>query len=132
MKIAKVTFKNPAQMIVVEDDQMIQTLATYASDHPLDVRILPRTARGRPYFPNAHSLNSVLEVLPINSITITNQIAWRLIFRKGFDDLLRCPSRGRMFGDIEVNHPTSLVRQHNEHKQHGARFAGRLPTVGGE
>src|SRR5437879_10518070 len=77
---------------------------------------LPRAAWGRSYFPNAHSLNSVLEVLPINSISITNQIARRLIFRKGFDDLLRRPSRRRMFGDIEVNHSASFLGQNNEHK----------------
>src|SRR5215467_1608074 len=98
MIIAKVTFKNPAEMLVMEYDHVTEALTTYAPDHPLDVRILPRTVRGRPYFPNAHSLNSVLEVLPINSIPITNQISWRLIFRKGFDYLLRRPSRRRMFG----------------------------------
>src|SRR6516225_12268411 len=103
MIIAKVTFENPAQMFVMEHNHVTEALTTYASDHPLDVRFLPRTARGRPHFPNAHSLNSVLEVLPINSIPITNQIAWRLIFRKGFDYLLRRPSRRRVFGDIEVN-----------------------------
>src|SRR5438034_2956087 len=118
MIIAKVTFKNAAQMFVMEYDHVTEALTTYASDHPLGVRILPWTAWGRPYFPNAHSLDSVLEVLPISSISITNQIARRLIFRKGFDDLLRRPSRRRMFGDIEVNHSASFVRQHNEHKQH--------------
>ena len=78
-------------MFGMEYDHVTEALTTYAPDHPLDVRILPRTAGRRPYFSNADSLNSVLEVLPINSIPITNQIAWRLIFRKGFDYLLRRP-----------------------------------------
>ena len=70
MIIAKVTFKNLAQVIVVEDDQMIQTLATYASDHPLDVRILPRTARGDRDFFAPYILHAVLERRTVNGVPI--------------------------------------------------------------
>src|SRR6267378_788093 len=118
MIIAKVTLKNAAQMAVVENDEVIEALTTYASNHPLGVRILPRASWSRPHFPNAHSLNSVLEVLPIDSISITNQIARRLILRKGFDNLLCRPSRCRMFGDIKMDQSASFVRQNNEHKQY--------------
>src|SRR5207237_5872351 len=73
---------------------------------------------GRPHSPNAHTLISVLEVLPTDSISITNQIARRLILRKGFDDLLCRPRRRRMFGHIKVNDSAAFVRQNNEHKQY--------------
>src|SRR3989475_10247996 len=105
-------------MAVVENDQMIEALTTYASNHPLRVRILPRASWNRPHFPNAHSLNSLLEVLPIDSISITNQIAGCLILWKGFDDLLCRPRRRRMFGHIKVNDSAAFVRQNNEHKQY--------------
>src|SRR6266446_9692968 len=118
MIIAKVTFKNATQMAVAKNDHVIDALTTYASNHPLGVRILPRASWSRPHFPNAHSLNSVLEVLPIDSISITNQIAGRLILRKGFDDLLCRPRRRRMLGHIKVNDAATFVRQNNEHKQH--------------
>src|SRR5437870_3974062 len=118
MIIAKVTLKNAAQMAVVEHDHVIEALTTYASNHPLGVRILPRASWSRPHFPNAHSLNSVLEVLPIDSISITNQITWGLILRKGFDDLLCRPRRRRMLGHIKVKDSAAFVRQNNEHKQH--------------
>src|SRR6476620_3148027 len=103
MIIAKITFKNPAQMLVMEYDHVTEALTTYASDHPLDVRILLRTAWGRPYFPNAHSLSSALKVLAIDVITISEKITRPVILRKCLDYLLRRPSRRRMFGDIEVN-----------------------------
>src|SRR2546425_12583287 len=118
MIIAKVTLENAAQMAVVENDQVIEALTTYASNHPFGVRIVPRASGSRPHFPNTHSLNSMLEVLPIDSISITNQIAGRLILRKGFNDLLCCPRRRRMFGHIKVNDSAAFVRQNNEHKQH--------------
>src|SRR5438128_9549725 len=105
-------------MFVVGNDYVIEAFAADASDDSLRIRILPRASWSRPHFPNTHSLNSVLEVLPIDSISITNQIAGRLILRKGFDDLLCRPCRRRMFGHIKVNDSAAFVRQNNEHKQH--------------
>src|SRR6266446_6321842 len=64
MIIAKVTLKNAAQMAVVENDQMIEALTTYASNHPLGVWILPRASWSRPHFPNTHSLNSCVGSTP--------------------------------------------------------------------
>src|SRR6478672_7039500 len=80
--IAQVAFKNAAEMFVVDDDHMIEAFATEASDQSLHVRILPRTSWSRPYLLNSHSLNSVLEILPVNSISIANQIARRQIVGK--------------------------------------------------
>src|ERR1051326_694609 len=122
--IAQVAFKNAAEMFVVDDDHMIEAFATEASDQSLHVRILPRTSWSRPYLLNSHSLNSVLEILPVNSISIANQIARRLIVGKSLDHLLCRPFCSRMFGDIEMNDSASFMRQHNEHKQH-SKSSGR-------
>src|SRR5437867_5855506 len=89
-------------MYVVENDYVIEAFAADASDDSLRIRILPRASWSRPHFPNTHSLNSVLEVFPIDSISITNQIARCLIIRKRFDDLLCRPSRLRMFGQRTI------------------------------
>src|SRR5437870_13195548 len=105
-------------MFVVENDYVIEAFAADASDDSLRIRILPRASWSRPHFPNTHSLNSVLEVLPIDSFSITNQIARRLILRKGFDDLLCRPRHRRMLVHIKVNDPAAYVRQNNEQKQH--------------
>src|SRR2546426_4935508 len=105
-------------MFVVENDYVIEAFAADASDDSLRIRILPRASWSRPHFPNTHSLNSVLEVFPIDSISIMNQIARCLIIRKCSDDLLCRPSRLRMFGHIKVNDSASFMRQHNEYKKH--------------
>src|SRR5437762_14360556 len=103
-------------MSVVKNDHVIEALTTYASNQSLRVRILPRASWNRPHFPNTHSLDSVLEVLPIDSISVTNQIAGHLLFRKGFDNLLCRPRRRRMFGHIKMNDSAAFVRQNNEYK----------------
>src|SRR5947208_7338740 len=103
-------------MFVVENDYVIEAFGADASDDSLRVRILPRASWSRPHFPNTHSLDSVLEVLPIDSISVTNQIAGRLLFRKGFDNLLCRPRRRRMFGHIKMNDSAAFVRQNNEYK----------------
>ena len=125
MIIAKVTFKNAAQMFVMEYDHVTEALTTYASDHPLGVRILPWATWRRPYFPNAHSVNSALKVLAIDAITISEEITRRVILRKYLDYLLRRPSRRRMFGDIEVNHSAPFVRQRNLSRNALQRAPGR-------
>src|SRR5215831_10504755 len=101
--IAKITFQYPAQMLLAEHNHVIQALATYASDHPLGVWILPWALCSSPHFLNAHSLNSFLKVFTIDAVTISEKITCRFILRKRFDYLLGGPSRRRMFGDIKVN-----------------------------
>src|SRR5262249_34426548 len=52
--IAKITFQYPAQMLLAEHNHVIQALATYASNHPLGVWILPwvqQSARPQCPFP---------------------------------------------------------------------------------
>jgi hypothetical protein len=41
MVIVEVRCEDAAQMALVEDDQVVQTLAAYRTDDPLDVSILP-------------------------------------------------------------------------------------------
>src|SRR5215475_15229725 len=123
--IAKITFSIPTQMSLAEHNHVIQALATYASNHPLGVWILPWALCSSPHFFNAHSLNSFLKVFTIDAVTISNEITRCLILGKGFDHLLSRPSCGRVFGDIEVKQSASFMRQHNEHKQHtkpGCRY----------
>ncbi len=43
--VAEVIFEYSAQVDIINDDHMIQTLSTDASDHPLHEAVLPRTPR---------------------------------------------------------------------------------------
>src|SRR5215469_8189738 len=111
-------------MSVAEDDHVIEALPPDASNHSLRVRILPRASWSDPHFLNTHILDSLSEMLGIDSVSISNEITRCLILRKCFNDLLCGPSCCRMFGHVKMNHSASFMRENNEHKQH-AQFRSR-------
>jgi hypothetical protein len=47
MVVGEIRAKQAAEMPVVEDDHVVQTLAAHGADHALDVGILPRAERTR-------------------------------------------------------------------------------------
>jgi hypothetical protein len=82
MIIDTVGFQLPPQMPFIYDDNVIQTLSPYGPDNSLDIRILPRRARGRKHFVDAETFYSIAESFTIDAIAITQQIAWSGIERE--------------------------------------------------
>ena len=101
-------------MSFVENDDMIEALATDRSDEAFAIRIL----LGRPWrthdFFDVHILDSTLEELTVDRVTIAKQEALSLIEWERFNDLLRGPLRGRMSGDVEVHDMSSIMTKHDE------------------
>ena len=100
-----------------EDDHVVETLASNTSDEPLHEWILPGTLCSPEHFFYSHSLNPASEQSAVDGVPIPQQIAWRRVFRKRFDDLPRRPIRGWMLGHIKMDNPSSLMCQHNKDKQ---------------
>src|SRR5215469_11834262 len=94
---------------------MVQALAPYRANHPLDIGSLPRRARCRQNFADAHVAHLVLEVIAENSIAVTKYVTRELLKGKGLSQLLSCPLRGRMSGDIAVNNATPIIGQYQKH-----------------
>ena len=80
--VAEIVFEQSAQMIVIKDDHMIQALATNASDHPLDIAILPRTPWCNVNFFDAHSFDSRCEGIAVDSVAVPNHKPGSAVFRK--------------------------------------------------
>ena len=112
--VAEIIFEQSAQMVVVEDDHMIQALVTNASDHPLDIAILPRTPWCNENLFDAHSFDPGCEGVAVDSVAVPNHKPGSAVFRKCFDDLLCGPNRRRMLRNIEVDDAAAIVRQDNE------------------
>ncbi len=89
--------------------------------NPLNVRILPWRSGSCDHFFDAHVLDSVLEVFPVNRITITNQKPRRFEIRKGLDNLLSRPFGRRMVGHIEVHNAPTMMAQHDKRVQDAER-----------
>ena len=101
--ITEVSPENPSEMSLTDDNDVVQALPPNASNQPLSERILPGAAWRGENLLNIHSLNPVLEMAAIDSVSVTNQVTWPGVFRKRFNDLLCRPFCRGMFGDVEVN-----------------------------
>src|SRR6516225_3793083 len=98
----------------MQHDHMIETLTANGSNHSLDIGSLPRRARCRKDFGDAHISHLFSEVSAENSIAVAQQVARELGKRKGLPRLLSCPPRGRVGGNVEVQDATSVMGQNQE------------------
>jgi len=93
---------------------MIEALATNGSDHSLDIGSLPRRARCRQDFADAHVSHLFPELSAENSIAVAQQVARKLGEGKGLPQLLSRPFRGRVGGNIEVQNAAAVMGQNQE------------------
>ena len=96
----------------MEDDHIIETLATNGSNHSLDIGSLPRRARCRQDYANAHVSHLLSEVIAKDLIAVAEQVPRKLVKGKGLAQLLSRPLRGWVGGHIEVQNATSVTGQH--------------------
>ena len=104
-------------MPFIDRNDMVQTLAPDASDQSFNVTVLPRTSSGDSNLLDAHPFNPLVEIVTVDAVSISNQIAWRAVFGKGFNDLLCSPFCRWMFGYVEMHESATVVDQHHEDKQ---------------
>jgi hypothetical protein len=115
MIIDTVGFQLPPQMPFIYDDNVIQTLSPYGPDNSLNIRILPRRARGRKHFVDAETFHSIAKSTAIDAVSVTQQVAWSGIEGKGLHQLLCCPLGSWMFGHVKVNDFSPFVMQNDQH-----------------
>ena len=78
-------------MPISKNDHMVQAVSADGTDQPLHVGPLPGAGRSGEDFLNVHALDSLAKVTPVDFVPISQQVAWRRIFRKGLNHLLLCP-----------------------------------------
>jgi len=94
---------------------MIEAFATNGSDHPLDIGALPRRARCRQDFANAHVSHLFSEVIAKDLIAVPQHVTRELVKGKCLPQLLPRPLRGWVGGYIEVENATPVMGQHQKH-----------------
>jgi len=115
----------------MEHDHMIQALAPNGPNHPLDVSSLPRRARCRQHFVDAHVSHLLPEVFAEDSIAVTQQVARQLVKRKCLPQLLSRPFSRRVSGHIEVNNATAVMGQYQKHVENLETDGGHGEEVDG-
>src|SRR5215472_4863082 len=118
MVITKVTFQNLTQVPLVDHDHVVQTFSANTSDNSFRIAVLPRTPGRYRNLLDTQSIHSCREIMTIDPITISYQVARHYFLRKRFDDLLRRPSSGRVFRHIEMQNTATIKRQNHEDIQH--------------
>ncbi len=81
MIIFEIGTKNVFQVSFVQDDDVVCALSPDRADHSFNKRVLPRAARGRDHFFDAHVFHSTAEENAIDRIPIPHQILRRMITR---------------------------------------------------
>ena len=102
-------------MALVEDDDVIQTLAVNRAYNSLDESVLPRSSRHADNLGDSHSLDSVTKIGAVRRVMVAQQIARSSVPWKRFGYLAGEPSCGGMLGDGRVNDPPAIVGQNDRH-----------------
>ena len=107
-------------MDFAKHDQVIQTLSADGAYDSLGVRVLP----GGPWCSrdlfHAHCVNSISEVLPVDSIAVSDKKSRRNEW-EGINDLLSSPFGAGICRDVEVNNSSPVMPENDEYVQHTKR-----------
>ena len=117
MVVVHVLSKHSPEMPLIEDDHMVEALTPDRPDHPLGVRVLP----GRPScgldLLDAKRRYPTCEIEAVDPVSISDEISWNCFPLESLGDLLACPRRSRVRGDIEMEDLPSCVVQDEEDVQ---------------
>src|ERR1700676_4104505 len=94
--IVRIVFQNPTQMFLVQDNDVVQTLAPDRSDQPLGKAVLQRRGRCNWLVSGARGPPSARGDSAVDSISISDHIARSAIPRKSLGDLTCNPLRCRV------------------------------------
>ena len=101
-------------MCLVQDDEVIEALATNRADQALGVSVLPRGARCRQHFLDSQIGDSRANDIAVDPVAISNKESRCFIEGKGFGKLLRRPPACRICRCIEVYDAAPIETEDDE------------------
>ena len=128
--VRQVPSQDARQSGFIDDDHMIETLASDRTDEPFRIRVLPRGTRGRADLLDTHARRRGRDCGE-RVVAIVKEIARSCVFRKRLAELLRRPSRGRMRGDADMHDAATPMGQDDQHEQQSIRDGGHDEEIGG-
>src|SRR5260370_38661483 len=106
--IVRIVFQNPTQMFLVQDNDVVQTLAPDRSDQPFGKAVLPRRGRCNWLVSDTHGTQSARDDSAVDSISISDHIARSAIPRKRLGDLTCKPLRRRGGCDADPDEGSAI------------------------
>jgi hypothetical protein len=114
--VRQIGSQDAAQTGFVQDDDVIETLATNGTDYSLGIRVLPRGTRSSANLLDAHGSRRLCDGCK-RMIAIVHEIARRYILGKGLTELLGCPRRSGMRGDRNMDDAATVMGQDHQDEQ---------------
>ena len=81
--VVDVVRKDVVQVPFVQHDHVVQALAAYAADDAFAIGILPGRVWGDWNFFDAHTFDTLGEIIAVDAVTIANEKTWRFLIREG-------------------------------------------------
>src|SRR5215471_857456 len=106
---------SPLEMAFVERDQEIQTLSAQAAAKSLADGIRFWRPHRRSPNGNTQFLHGPVELLGEDAVSVVDHVSVPMASWKYLTELLQGPLRGRMRGDVVVDHSPSPYFQDHEH-----------------
>jgi hypothetical protein len=97
---------------------VVQAFAPYRSHKSFGIGVLPRRPWCCRHLVDTHRLDPLAEVLSIDSIPISDQIARSRVPGESLNDLLGGPLRAGVGRDIEVDVAPPMMCQNDKDRQH--------------
>jgi hypothetical protein len=113
-------------------DHMIEALTTNRSDDSLYLGSLPRRARCRHNFADAHISHLLSEVAAEDRIAVAQQVTGGLGKGKGLPQLLSGPLCGRVGGNVEVQNAAAVMGQNQENVKNLEADCGHREKINGD
>src|SRR5215467_11123153 len=110
---------------------MIEAFAPNRYNNSLHIGSLPRRARCRQNFADAHVSHLFSEVIAKDGIAVAQQVARELVKRERFSQLLSGPLRGWVGSPIAVDNATPVMGQHQKHVKNLETDGGHGKEVDG-
>jgi hypothetical protein len=129
IEVLNIGTKDAVQLLLLKDEQVIETLSTHAAQKPFTDRIGSWRMSGRFEHLDAAGCGHASETGSKLAITITDEILRRLSIRSRLPQLLGSLSVGRGPCDTYMNNSTRVHLDNKEGKQRAKEEVGDLQEI---
>ena len=99
--ISGIRRKDPAQVGLAEDDDVVEAFSTDRAYQPLGISVLPGRLWGCWVVPDTHGSKTLRDRMTISGVSVPNEMVRYIVPRKGISDLISDPFGRRIGGDAE-------------------------------
>ena len=110
-------------MSLVQDDDMVQAFTADTPDQAFGIGVLPGTPGDDHNFFDPHISHPLPKRGAVYTVSVPQEIAWRLVPREGVHDLLRRPLGCGMLSDGNMDDPPAVMSHDQQEEEDFVRHS---------